>query len=114
MGLKERISGRLVQEAYQLLSAPYFMRLSNVLWRMVNERQQAKRGAEADWALLTEQLQRLEQRAGQLEAKAEALGHLLESREAPAAPRRTSGKRAPARSARKNKPAPRKKNPKKG
>jgi hypothetical protein len=76
MSLKQRIADRTIEGLFNLMSAPYFMRLSNSLWKTVNDRQLAKLGATADWRMVTDRLQRLEQRADQLAAKLEALGQL--------------------------------------
>jgi hypothetical protein len=80
MSIKQRIADRTVEGLFNLMSAPYFMRLSNSFWKTVNDRQLAKLGATADWRMVNDRIQRLEQRAAQLQAKLDALHELAERR----------------------------------
>jgi hypothetical protein len=86
MSIKQKIADRTIEGLFNLMSAPYFMRLSNSFWKTVNDRQLAKLGATADWRMVNDRIQRLEQRAAQLEAKLEALGELAEQHSAGATP----------------------------
>ena len=77
MSLKQKLSDELIERLYGLMSSPHFMRLSNSFWRQVNERQMAKLGATAEWQMVMDRVQRIEQRTEQLHAKLEALQTLI-------------------------------------
>jgi len=81
MSLKQRLSDGLVERLFDVMTSPHFMRFSNVVWQQVNERQMAKLGATAEWQMVSDRVQHLEQRAAQLSAKMEALRAILERRD---------------------------------
>jgi hypothetical protein len=76
MSLRQRIEGWTVEQLFKLMSSPYFMRLSGSFWKTVNDRQLSRLAATADWRMVTDRLERLEQRAEQLRTKLEALHEL--------------------------------------
>ena len=80
MSLKQKLADGVVERLFDVMSSPHFMRFSNVVWRQVNERQMARLGASAEWQMIADRVQHLEQRAEQLQAKVEALKAMLERR----------------------------------
>jgi hypothetical protein len=80
MSLKQKLTDGVVERLFDVMSSPHFMRFSNVVWRQVNDRQMAQLGASAEWQMIADRVQHLERRAGQLQAKVEALHAILERR----------------------------------
>lgn len=81
MSIKQKLADGSVKQLLELMSSPHFMRLSNTMWRQLNDRQRAKLGASADWDGITGRVQQLENRADLLGAKLDALRALVEKRD---------------------------------
>jgi hypothetical protein len=77
MSLKKDLSDRLVKELYQVTSSEHFARLSAVLWRLMNEWQRTKGPPGDRVAALQARVEQLEQKAGGLATKLEALEEFL-------------------------------------
>lgn len=78
MSARRKLTDRLVKELYLAMSSEHFARLSGVVWRLLNEWQQATASSGGDMTALEARIGRLEERLQRFQAKVEALEGILE------------------------------------
>lgn len=79
MPIKEMIAAKVTQELYQAMSSPYFLRLSNVLWRVLNEFQAVRFGVAAELKEFEARLAAQERSLDLMQAKLKAMEDRLDA-----------------------------------
>ncbi|MFC1854232.1 hypothetical protein ACFL27_28950, partial [candidate division CSSED10-310 bacterium] len=68
MSFKDKMTDQMIKIIYQGMSSPYFMRFSHVLWRQLNQAQEAKMSSQNQLQDIQARIRSLQQTAQKLSA----------------------------------------------